>query len=48
MRVQIGADGTLSKGGVLSVTGVTGPVTFTVSGEAGTGKVVVLSLAVEG
>jgi len=48
MQVHIGADGMLSKGGVLGVIMGTGPVTFTVSGKARTGKDVVLSMAVQG
>ncbi len=47
IQLHIGADGTLSKGGGLGVVGVTGPVTFTVSGKTGTGTDVVLSLVLD-
>jgi len=48
IQLHIGADGTASStGGVLGIIGSRGPVTFTLSGEAGTGRDVVLSLVLD-
>jgi len=48
IQLHIGADGTSSStGGVLGIIGSRGPVTFTLSGKAGTGKDVVLSLVLD-
>ncbi len=48
IQLHIGADGTTaSTGVVLGIVGSRGPVTFTLSGKAGTGKDVVLSLVLD-
>jgi hypothetical protein len=47
MQLHIGADGTSASTGGVGIIGSRGPVTFTLSGQAGTGNDVVLSLVLD-